>query len=174
MCSNGFHVVTTPHHSSESVEEAAKKAYPDNEYNGTRSLTLTEQDVMRMKRRCFAEGASFQSLQGKASKTLDECKQEIATKYNCDDWNMLLFNSQFSDTELPKKAEIWDELCELYALSSTSVTEGEPIKYDIDFGPHVRAGIELTGEIKFLGAVDGWGNGIPLDQIKISPSPNTK
>ena len=41
-------------------------------------------------------------------------------------------------------------------------------KYEIDFGTHLRCGIEVTNnELNILGAIDGWGNGVSKDLIVI-------
>jgi hypothetical protein len=41
-------------------------------------------------------------------------------------------------------------------------------KYEIDFGTHLRCGIEVTNnEINILGAIDGWGEGVSEDVITI-------
>ncbi|MFZ7121735.1 MAG: hypothetical protein ACOWWH_12415 [Eubacteriaceae bacterium] len=40
--------------------------------------------------------------------------------------------------------------------------------YEIDFGTHCRAGIDITNnEPKVIGAMNGWGDGISLADIKI-------
>ena len=45
-------------------------------------------------------------------------------------------------------------------------------RYDIDFGGNVMAGIEAVGEIKIIGAMDGYGNGIPVDKINVTKTNN--
>jgi len=41
-------------------------------------------------------------------------------------------------------------------------------KYEIDFGTHLRCGIDVTNnELNILGAMDGWGNGISKDVVVI-------
>ena len=41
-------------------------------------------------------------------------------------------------------------------------------KYEIDFGTHLRCGIDVTNnELNILGAMDGWGNGVSKDVIVI-------
>ena len=41
-------------------------------------------------------------------------------------------------------------------------------KYEIDFGTHLRCGIDVTdNELNILGAMDGWGNGVSKEVIEI-------
>lgn len=47
-------------------------------------------------------------------------------------------------------------------------------RYDIDFGGNVMAGIEVEGQINIVGAMDGYGNGISLDKIIITPIAQAK
>lgn len=47
--------------------------------------------------------------------------------------------------------------------------------YQITFGSHLMAGITVTdNNIEIEGAVDGWGNGIPVDQIVITKQEKDK
>jgi len=41
-------------------------------------------------------------------------------------------------------------------------------KYEIDFGTHLRCGINVTNnELNILGAMDGWGDGVSKDVVVI-------
>ena len=41
-------------------------------------------------------------------------------------------------------------------------------RYEIEFGNHLAAGIEIIDNIPTVyGAVNGWGNGVPISEIKI-------
>ena len=40
--------------------------------------------------------------------------------------------------------------------------------YQIDFGNHMRCKLKITdGKIEVEGAVNGWGDGVPLEQVVI-------
>ena len=54
-------------------------------------------------------------------------------------------------------------------LTLTDVSSSLPTKkYEIDFGAHLRCGIDVTNnELNILGAMDGWGNGVSKDVIVI-------
>jgi len=42
-------------------------------------------------------------------------------------------------------------------------------EYDIDFGGHLKAGIRVSASrIEIIGAVNGWGNAVPDDDIKVT------
>ena len=65
-------------------------------------------------------------------------------------------------TELEKKNKA--EQLTLTDVSSSLPTK----KYEIDFGAHLRCGIDVTNnELNILGAMDGWGNGVSKDVIVI-------
>lgn len=55
------------------------------------------------------------------------------------------------------------------ALGLARVSKSLPIKYEIDFGGNVLAGIEITNDkLTVIGAMNGWGNGISKDDIIIT------
>lgn len=113
MCSNGFHVVTTPHPSSD-VEEAfaefkEKLREVESLFPGVAHFGLiTFADKIKQ--------ASFQS--GGVWKTLKECKDEVARKYKFNNWDDL------SSKWLLNSEPYHDEAAELYAQSH-QVKEGE-------------------------------------------------
>jgi len=40
--------------------------------------------------------------------------------------------------------------------------------YQIDFGNHLRCKLKITdGKIEVEGAINGWGNGVPLEEVVI-------
>tara|TARA_R110000744_G_scaffold370264_1_gene480789 strand:+ start:183 stop:503 length:321 start_codon:yes stop_codon:yes gene_type:complete len=44
-----------------------------------------------------------------------------------------------------------------------------PVKYDIDFGGHFKAGIEIIdNKPKIVGAINGWGHDIDIETTTIS------
>lgn len=47
-------------------------------------------------------------------KTFEECRNEIAQKYDCDDWEMLMLNLKQSDIR-KTEFEVMKEAAELYA-----------------------------------------------------------
>lgn len=50
---------------------------------------------------------------------------------------------------------------------------GTQVCYNIDFGNHLRCGIKIVGNtVEVIGAVNGWGDGVPLSDIAISPLPS--
>lgn len=55
------------------------------------------------------------------------------------------------------------------AIDVIHCCEALPTKnYEVDFSNHLMAGIQIVnGEIKIVGAVDGWGNGVTKDAITI-------
>lgn len=58
------------------------------------------------------------------------------------------------------------ELGARWALSLFAVSGS--YSYEIDFGTHCRAGIDVTNnEPKVVGAIDGWGKNISLSDIDI-------
>lgn len=59
---------------------------------------------------------------------------------------------------------------EIEALGIAHVSKSLPIKkYDIDFDGKVLAGIEISENIpKVFGAIDGYGDGISIEKIKIT------
>lgn len=62
--------------------------------------------------------------------------------------------------KLPQKYA--ERLVKLFAIPVVSGS------YEIDFGTHCRAGIDITNnEPKVIGAMNGWGDGISLSDIKI-------
>jgi len=58
----------------------------------------------------------------------------------------------------------------LEQLAISGVGKSLPIKrYDIDFGGNLMAGIEIVGEsISVFGSMNGYGDGIDEDRIKIT------
>ena len=79
-------------------------------------------------------------------------------------------------TELSKIAQdleqgtITDQEARTLLLGLLGVGKSLPIKrYDIDFGGNLMAGIEIIGEsISVFGAMNGYGNGVDEDRIKIT------
>ena len=64
--------------------------------------------------------------------------------------------------KLPQKYA--DRLVKLFAIPVVSGS----YSYEIDFGTHCRAGIDIANnEPKVIGAMNGWGDGISLADIKI-------
>jgi hypothetical protein len=50
-------------------------------------------------------------------------------------------------------------------LSKTNVM---PRFYQIDFGNHLRCKVKITdGKIEVEGAINGWGDGVPLEQVVV-------
>lgn len=74
---------------------------------------------------------------------------------------------------IPLTKGIVVELMELYANKVTQAKvlealESDRKQYDIDCGGRMLVGIEVKGsEVKILGALDGYGNGLSLDEIKL-------
>jgi|GEM_PF-3328806 hypothetical protein len=46
-------------------------------------------------------------------------------------------------------------------------------KYEIDFGNHLRAGLQIKNdEVEIIGAVNGWGDNVPLSEVLIKKIDN--
>lgn len=120
------YVHTPPHHSSESVEEAAKKVwdllggeyYIDRPDDTVYAMINHCRDLLRTTVIEPLAGASFQSLQGKASKTLDECKDLVARKYLYNSFEDALqyHMDEFNPSFALKKSltDLFDEAYTLY------------------------------------------------------------
>ncbi len=65
---------------------------------------------------------------------------------------------------------ITEEEARTKLLILLGVSDSLPIKrYDIDFGGNVMAGIEIKGQsLKVFGAMNGYGDGIDDERIKIT------
>ena len=58
-----------------------------------------------------------------------------------------------------------------YSLESKEVLQVENTVFNIDFGGHVMVGLKIiNGEIEVVGAINGYGNGISTDEIRITKS----
>ena len=58
-----------------------------------------------------------------------------------------------------------------HSLESKEVLQVENTVFNIDFGGHVMAGLKIiNGEIEVVGAMNGYGNGISTDEIRITKS----
>jgi hypothetical protein len=65
--------------------------------------------------------------------------------------------------------KIFTELTELRAENERLKAEREWI---LEFGNHLQAHIKVTPEgIEVIRAVNGWGDSVPLSEVKIFPSP---
>jgi len=86
---------------------------------------------------------------------LNEVKTNLQNRYYLDQEQQELIN------------DCVDEL--LKAINYTHCCETLPTKnYEVYFSNHLRAGIQIVeNEIKIVGAVDGWGNGVTKDAITI-------
>lgn len=76
-----------------------------------------------------------------------------------------------------KHKELFDYILESFDLelieetldAIVKIVEREKKKrYDIDFAGNVLAGIKVSGDIEIVGAMDGWGNEVSLENIKIT------
>lgn len=102
-------------------------------------------------------------------KTLDECKDEVAMEKGFSNWKDLL-RHQMNFSLISRDS---DEANRRFFSQAKAVEpQQELIRYDIDFGGNVMAGIEAVGEIKIIGAMDGYGNGIPVDKINVTKTNN--
>lgn len=77
-----------------------------------------------------------------------------------------------------KVIQTYEGLISIYKANFENKSE-QPVRktldrYDIDFGGNVMAGIEVEGQINIVGAMDGYGNGISLDKIIITPIAQAK
>lgn len=87
----------------------------------------------------------------------EELKTWIQCKKECD----LLEN---------RKEINFQQFCELFQTSAKSAQV--PV-FNIDFGGNVMAGLKIVnGKIEVIGAINGWGDGISADLIKITKSNN--
>ena len=78
-----------------------------------------------------------------------------------------------NETPLSGKTEItYPEFIKLFeGGKSNEVLQVENTVFNIDFGGHVMAGLKIVnGEIKVVGAMNGYGNGISADKIIIIKS----
>ena len=58
-----------------------------------------------------------------------------------------------------------------HSLESKEVLQVENTVFNIDFGGHVMAGLKIVNsEIEVVGAMNGYGNGISTDEIRITKS----
>jgi hypothetical protein len=81
--------------------------------------------------------------------------------------------AHIEETNIPK--EHWEnEIAQMMGLYADyyhekhCCTELSTKKYEIDFGTHLRCGIEVTNnELNILGAIDGWGDGVSKDVIVV-------
>ena len=87
-----------------------------------------------------------------------ESPQEFLMKYGiCSDTTMGI--------EGDKKLT---ELLEEYANLALRVHDVVGRSYQIDFGNHLRCKLKITdGKIEVEGAINGWGEGVPLDEVVI-------
>jgi hypothetical protein len=73
-----------------------------------------------------------------------------------------LYGAKIKIIDLLKKYQA--EQLNLSGVGSSLPTK----KYEIDFGTHLRCGIDVTNnELNILGAMDGWGNGVSKDVVVI-------
>jgi hypothetical protein len=90
---------------------------------------------------------------------------ELETKI----WNTVhnWCNAQSSEIPDQNKRYLMDEM---KVLVLSHVSKSLPIKkYDIDFDGNVLAGIEISENTpKVFGAMNGYGNGISIENIKIT------
>ena len=53
-------------------------------------------------------------------------------------------------------------------LGSDLISENQVSFYQIDFGNHLRCKLQIcNNQVTVIGAVNGWGNGVPLYEVKI-------
>lgn len=71
--------------------------------------------------------------------------------------------------------DVMTEAAQLYAdYCVEKAGESEPNTYEIDFGNHLRCQIKVSNNrIEVEGAMNGWGDGVPLSEVKITPLPKT-
>lgn len=81
---------------------------------------------------------------------------------NCETLYSSVQNSlQALESALAKKPDASENTLPIHDVSGS-------YSYEIDFGTHCRAGIDITNnEPKVIGAMNGWGDGISLADIKI-------
>ena len=49
-----------------------------------------------------------------------------------------------------------------------NIADFSSLFYQIDFGNHLRCKLKITdGKIEVEGAINGWGEGVPLDEVVI-------
>lgn len=93
----------------------------------------------------------------------------IMTELETKIWNTVHNWCDEQSSEIPDRNRRY-LMDEIKALVLLHVSKSLPIKkYEIDFGGHLLAGLEITNnEPTVIGAMNGWGDGISNDEITIT------
>lgn len=99
-------------------------------------------------------------------------------QYRIDQYNTFLYLDNETglwwvngDTIPKNKTELtYPDFIKLFeGRESKEVLQVENTVFNIDFGGHVMAGLKIiNGEIEVVGAINGYGNGISTDEIRIT------
>lgn len=112
--------------------------------------------------------------------SVGDCGRAICQGFT---WNESPEEYDFWDNVVEGRITTWQQACDKYPhlrelpmLSEEKDQEkheSEPTsnirRYQIDFGNHLRCRIKVTDKgIEVEGAMNGWGDGVPLDQVVIA------